>query len=115
MLRVQEEKHLAFFDHTRTYRTSYQLTLERYLEKEEKEKANELVFKEPSLQKYKALEFWIAVRVESHFTYQWNSEYYKMELVKVDNELGSFPFSLEAYLETYSDPKIRRFKLTLHP
>lgn len=52
------------------------------------------MFKEPSLQKYKVLEFWLAVRVESQFTYQWTSEYYRMELVKVDNELGTFPFSL---------------------
>ena len=60
-------------------------------------------------------EFLLAVRVESHFTFQWSSEFYKMEQVKIENELGSFPFSLEAYLEAYSDPKMRRFKLTLHP
>jgi hypothetical protein len=40
MLRLKEEKHLAFYDEIHSYMASYQLTLERYLEKEEKEKAN---------------------------------------------------------------------------
>ena len=53
-----------------------------------------MVFKEPSLQKYKVQEFLLALRVESHFTFQWCSEFYKMEQLKIENELGSFPFSL---------------------
>ena len=48
MLRVREEKHLAYFDETRTYMASYQFTLRKYVEKEDKEKTNDLIFKEPS-------------------------------------------------------------------
>jgi hypothetical protein len=36
---------LAYFDEGRSYMASYQLTLQRYLDKEEKEKTSDLVFK----------------------------------------------------------------------
>jgi hypothetical protein len=79
MLRVKEEKHLAYFDQTRTYMASYQLSLQRYLEKEDKEKSNDLVFKEPSLQKYKVNEFALALSVQGDFTFDWQSDLYTLE------------------------------------
>ena len=53
MLRVQEEKHLAFFDELNSYSASYQLALQRPPEKEEKDKSADMFFKEPSLPSYK--------------------------------------------------------------
>lgn len=110
---MEEEKHLGYFDQTRTHMTSYQLVLQRYLEKEDKEKANDLVFKEPSLQKYKVHEFQLALHLQSDFTFDWQSELYSIELLPSNYDFCKLPFSLEAYFELYQDPLIHTFRLRL--
>jgi hypothetical protein len=70
------------------------LTLERPLEKEERDRSSDLVFKEPTPSALKITELTLSIRVESEFRYQWISDIYSCTKQEKQSKFGRCPLSL---------------------